>query len=364
MADDKKKNQCRRWTFTEYNLENYVRFAQLFETLGSTVIRYLVYQGETCPQTGNKHLQGYVEFITPRRLGGVKRLLESKTIHAVPSQGTAKQNTTYCTKEKSADKSTFPPVILGKPAGNGKNATRKDIERLYSMISKGATEFQISNAFPAAYLRYHKAISKMRQMWVERDLPKWKDIPVSVYYGETRTGKTRKVFADHDDVYKLSIKQSGNVWFDGYTGQKTLLIDDFYGQIKVSYLLQLLDGYKQQVEIKGGFRWAQWDRIYITSNCHPSEWYNCWEYIPDDVADAVGARITDITEIKQIEKKKRKNRWVKRVIVRTDAKGVGVSTTPNPRHSVTRILKQTVKNGGPGLSSSQKRGSAPPRKPI
>lgn len=345
----KKYPQCRRWSFTEYSLENYDKFKTLFNTLGETVIRYMVYQGETAPKTGKLHLQGYVEFKTPRRLGGVKKLLESKTLHAVPSKGNAKQNTTYCTKEESAEKSDFPPVILGTPATNGSDSRRTDIDALYTMVSEGASEYDIMDAFPGAYLRYHKAIGKMRELWIEKNLPKWKKIPVSVFYGKTRSGKTRKVFDENPDVYKLSVK-SNSVWFDGYHGQKTLLIDDFYGQIKVSYLLQLLDGYKQQVEIKGDHRWAQWDKIFITSNCHPMDWYNGWEKIPIDVADAVGERISEIVEIKR-EIPVRENRWVKKIVVEKNKKKkrVGASITPNPRHTVTVPSKQDTKSGGFGL---------------
>lgn len=73
-------------------------------------------------------------------------------------------------------------------------------------------------------------------------------------------------------MYRLRLTNNG-VWFDGYIGQKVLLIDDFYGSIKFHDMLEYMDGYKFQVPIKGGFVWKAWDKVYITSNKHPNEWY-------------------------------------------------------------------------------------------
>lgn len=65
------------------------------------------------------------------------------------------------------------------------------------------------------------------------------------------------------------------MWFDGYQGQHTLILDDFSGDYcAFRYLLRLLDKYKLKVEIKGGFAWAVWTTVVITSNIHPVGWYH------------------------------------------------------------------------------------------
>ena len=86
-------------------------------------------------------------------------------------------------------------------------------------------------------------------------------------------------------------------WWDGYDGEEILLIDDFYGQVQVARMLHLLRGYQCRLPIKGGFTYAQWQKVYITSNNPPHEWYMKWEKIPLEVQDAFFARITTITEI-------------------------------------------------------------------
>jgi hypothetical protein len=59
--------------------------------------------------------------------------------------------------------------------------------------------------------------------------------------------------------------------FNGYDGEKVLLIDDFNGWIK--YTLRILDGYPLRLNIKNGVTWARFDRVYITSNAKPANFY-------------------------------------------------------------------------------------------
>lgn len=64
------------------------------------------------------------------------------------------------------------------------------------------------------------------------------------------------------------------MWFDGYSGQKTLILDDFSGDFcNYRFLLRLLDCYKMKIEVKGGHAWAVWTTVVITTNVHPSGWY-------------------------------------------------------------------------------------------
>lgn len=62
-------------------------------------------------------------------------------------------------------------------------------------------------------------------------------------------------------------------WWDGYSGQHTVIIDEFYGQLRWSFVLQLLDRYPLRVETKGGCVPFVSRRIIITSNREPSQWY-------------------------------------------------------------------------------------------
>lgn len=87
-------------------------------------------------------------------------------------------------------------------------------------------------------------------------------------WGRPGTGKSRYVWDMWgDDLYSLFSQKP--LWFDGYRGEKVLLIEEFeYDGISREMLLKLLDIYPLQVPVKGGSVWAQWTKIYITGNCN------------------------------------------------------------------------------------------------
>lgn len=97
---------------------------------------------------------------------------------------------------------------------------------------------------------------------------------MEVLYGSTGTGKTRYVHQQAHLFYEDDIWiYPGQGWFDGYQGQQVVVFDDFYGDMPFGTLLKVLDRYKLDVPVKGGF--TNWNptRIYITSNVHPLCWY-------------------------------------------------------------------------------------------
>jgi len=73
-------------------------------------------------------------------------------------------------------------------------------------------------------------------------------------------------------VYYLDLS-GDTVWWDGYTGQKCVVIEEFYGQMKIGYLLKLLDRYPMQVQTKGSYVPFLAEVIFFTSNEHPRMWY-------------------------------------------------------------------------------------------
>jgi len=62
-------------------------------------------------------------------------------------------------------------------------------------------------------------------------------------------------------------------WWDGYSGQPVVVIDEFYGWLGYDFLLRLLDRYSFAVETKGGSVSFTSKLVIFTSNKPPSEWY-------------------------------------------------------------------------------------------
>lgn len=92
----------------------------------------------------------------------------------------------------------------------------------------------------------------------------------TVFWGPTGTGKSRKAWELEPDAYP---KDPNNKWWDGYTGEKAVIIDEFRGKIDIAHLLRWFDRYKCNVEVKGGCIALRAQTFYITSNLHPKDWY-------------------------------------------------------------------------------------------
>lgn len=66
---------------------------------------------------------------------------------------------------------------------------------------------------------------------------------------------------------------SSKIWFDGYDGERAILLDDFVGGGSVSDVLQICDRYPFRGEIKGATVCARWTHVYFTSNLEISYWW-------------------------------------------------------------------------------------------
>jgi len=78
----------------------------------------------------------------------------------------------------------------------------------------------------------------------------------------------------HETKGNVYIKEGCKDWWDDYDGTQDVLIDEFYGGFRWTYLLNLLDRFPMRVETKGGYVNFAPKRIFITSNRHPSTWYS------------------------------------------------------------------------------------------
>jgi hypothetical protein len=92
-----------------------------------------------------------------------------------------------------------------------------------------------------------------------------------VFWGKTGTGKSRRAWDEAGlDAY---CKDPRTKFWDGYTFEKNVVLDEFRGGIDVAHLLRWLDRYPVRVEIKGSSRPFLAEKIWITSNISPVMWY-------------------------------------------------------------------------------------------
>lgn len=216
--------------------------------------------GKEVGENGTSHLQGYIEFGNKKRLAWVKRHISARA-HWETRKGNAIQASDYCKKDQDFfEKGTLSSPTPGK---------RSDILRAKELIDSGAKLSTVADECFPVFLRYERSLKSYMSLKLQ---PRNFKPNIIVHWGETGTGKTKKVFDSHpiDDIWVYN----GEKWFDGYYGQPVALFDDFSGsEFKLTYLLRLLDRYPMAVPVKGSFVQFVAKTIYITANKHPACWY-------------------------------------------------------------------------------------------
>lgn len=236
-------------------------------------------------ESGTPHVQGYFELKKRQRRSTVSALWGEVNPHFEEAKGNAKQNIRYCTKHcgacykgdpctgESADYQMSEPVMWGTPSKIGKAAL---MDGLWQAIEKGVDEYEMISETPAL-LSHQRAVNYAMEVRNRKLGNRWRTVQVDVLEGPPGVGKTLwPVWAHgYENIYILTKLTAGALWFDGYLGQKVLVIDDFDSDWSIPYraLLRLLDGHTLRLPIKGGFTYALFDHVYITTNVPVGRWY-------------------------------------------------------------------------------------------
>lgn len=260
-------SKSRSWCFT---INNYTDAE--YKAILDIEYRY-VCVGKEVGESGTPHLQGYIELPGPVRLSAVKALVGDRA-HLEQRRGTPEEASKYCKK----DGDFFEDGILPK------QGRRTDLESVATAILSKSFK---PEDFPIQYIKYQRGIDALSvSLYTDRSEPP----TVHWRYGKAGVGKTRFVFDTHgyDNVYV----KDGTIWWNGYTQQSVILIDDFSGKWDFRDFLRLLDRYPYQGQYKGGYVKINSPFIYITCEWHPSFIYRG----ANELAQ-ITRRLTSIEEI-------------------------------------------------------------------
>jgi len=247
-------------------------------------IKYCIWQKEK-GANGTIHYQGYVELKKALRITALKKWGGNwASAHYESRKGTREQARDYCKKKDE--------TFLEGPWEHGDfekgQGSRNDLDDVIKTMKETRSLKRVAEEHPATYLRYHKGF----KAWLDITDTRKRDWPMEiiVYWGEPGSGKSRKAREHDENAYYLGRGNADALWWDGYDGQETVVIDDFYGWIKYDTLLRLCDRYPLRVDYKGGQVNFLSKKIIFTSNRHPREWYKM------DCA-ALMRRITEIWRV-------------------------------------------------------------------
>ncbi len=260
--------RSRNWVWTDFKLVN-----QADRNLADHGIRYICYGVETCPDTGRKHHQGWTQFEKPVSRASAKLRLGLPSAHFEIMRGSCQQAEEYSAKDGDVFR-------VGKYVSMGQ---RTDIDEVRVMLSSGKSILEVADANFPLWCRFRPSFYVYQQLCLERSAAEYRPLRVFVLAGRTRCGKTRLAL----QYASYIIGGSQLMWWDGYTGQKCICIDDYADQGDVGWLLRLLDGHKLRLPVKGAHTWALWDTVFVTTNMPV-----LLSQAADEHRDAFTARVT------------------------------------------------------------------------
>lgn len=220
-------------------------------------VDYIRGQLERGNDTGYLHWQILVHFARKIRLRGVKSTF-GDTTHAEPSRSDAARD--YVWKDDTAIENTrFELGTLPFRRGH-----TEDWDAIRENAKRGRLDDIPGDIYCRLYGNLKRiAVDHMAPIGVERE--------VTVYWGRTGTGKSRRAWDEAGmGAYP---KDPRTKFWDGYRNHECVVMDEFRGGIDIAHLLRWFDRYPVVVEVKGSSVVLAAKRIWITSNIDPRQWY-------------------------------------------------------------------------------------------
>lgn len=289
--------QCRAWMATIFDYsERFLEGLQQAEWTG------LCYQEEKGEATGRNHIQLFIWFKRKKRFNGVKdwfkRIYEEaklpeggRTIH-IEACRNPREAYEYCKKE---DTRTGNFRFEGGRFPAGKE--EKEIDQVVLAIQDGKGLSEIAREFPKTFLRYSIGIPKLIQHF--QSVPEYFKVRCIFISGQAGTGKSAFVRAwcsEHKkSLFTLDVQSGQQVWWDGYTNQEAILLDDFDSSlIPLKMMNRILDIYRMTLQVKSSTVQRNWTDVFITTNNEIGNWYA--NYFADE-RDAFIRRVDKIFNI-------------------------------------------------------------------
>lgn len=251
MHERQSRTRSRAFSFTIFGEALEDTREELLVLLGRQA--YAICGLENCRTTGRAHIQGYVRFPNARSLATVRVLLGP--CHVEVSKGDARQNIVYCSKEGNWKEVGERPL-----SANEKGVREQERWRLARhSILLGDMEGVPDDIFIRHYGNLRAIIKDYA-----KDVDDYKEETGLWIYGPAGCGKSRYARANYPDSYL----KPANKWWDGYNGQKSVILDDWdpsHSKFLTYHLKMWSDRYAFTAEIKGGAIKIRPDVFIVTS---------------------------------------------------------------------------------------------------
>lgn len=258
--------------------------------------RYMCAGQEVAPTTGTRHYQGYIHWGRTVRFKQAKKVLGEcfkgtgcTSVFVQPARGTAEKSRTYCSK---CDTDTPNEVFVEYGKLPDKQGSRTDLALVVQAVASGKSLEHIAMNHSDAFLKYSRSLQTLQNLTCSK--PRDSAVVPTVYWlqGRTGVGKSRWAYETfgHEAYWKMNDK-----WWDGYTGQKVVIFDDYRPSLcTYAELLRILDRYPHRVQPKGGSMELSATTFVITTTDRPEV---MWHSRTGEQMDQLLRRLTVIKEI-------------------------------------------------------------------
>lgn len=217
--------------------------------------------GKELGDSGTPHLQSFHQMKSREDFKAFKKIFPKVHIERVIENNGADK---YCAKEGNL---AFELGSIKKK----RPGTRNDVHDSFKRIRTGCTLREFADEHGEILMKYPSGVARLLSVY---EPPRDPGVPkdIVVLWGPSGSGKTRKAF-EMAGVNPYVWDPGMGSWFDGYCGQKSVIMDEFRGQLPLGSLLRLFDRYPMRVQVKGGSVQFVADLIIVTSPKQPEKWY-------------------------------------------------------------------------------------------
>lgn len=265
-------------------------------------IEYLVGQEEVSKKTAYSHLQLYLVLKQRKNLKWLKKHIHA-TAHYERKRGTVAEAIDYCTKDDTRKPNGVrieigvrPKEERGKVAElrrvldinpdaiRDKEDVKKDAQTILERLK---TEFVPYKEIPVDVMLMPGFVTAYNRMIRDQLGPKRPNLKIVTIIGPPGCGKSYAISELFPNAGRVMYGNSG-IWFCNAQA-RTMVFEEFMGQITLQNMLKYLDPYPLALEVKGGTEPAFYDLVIITSNTPIQQWYTTADEFKDKPGDPTAA---------------------------------------------------------------------------
>lgn len=223
------------------------------------------------------HLQAIMLWEKPKRFRNVVEWFSVEGMRAPHIEVVKSLSKAYKYVRKSESR-LYGPFYFGdmEELKRGKGS-RNDLRTAKHILDAGQTTLDVAQRCFSTYIRYHKGLEKYEAALKDGQ----RGVPHVVWIWSMESGVGKSVMCSNvpykgEDVRDASVcwtmsfcRSKNKLWFDGYYGQKVVVVDDLQFGFPPLMLQKMIDTVALRLESKGGMVYFTPEQIRITSNISP-----------------------------------------------------------------------------------------------